>query len=73
MKEIRRLGLQFHKDGELRRYESLSQQNFQGAIRFLADTGLVSLTEKEARKFYRLSGAPASLDEIRRRIFRFLH
>jgi len=73
MKEIRRLGLKFYKDGEIRRSESLSQQNFQGAIRFLADTGLVSLSEKEARKYYRMSGSPASLNEIRRRIFYFLY
>jgi len=73
LKEIRRLGFKFYKDGEIRRSESLSHQNFQGAIRFLADAGLVSLAEKETRKYYRMSGSQASLDEIRRRIFYFLY
>ena len=73
LKEIRRLGFKLYKDGEIRRSESLSHQNFQGAIRFLADAGLVSLTEKETRKYYRMSGSQASLDEIRRRIFYFLY
>jgi glycerol-3-phosphate O-acyltransferase len=72
LKEIRRLGLKFYQDGELRRYESLSQQNFQGAIRFLNDTGLISITEKEARKIYQVCGSPDMMDEIRRKIFGYL-
>ena len=72
LKEIRRLGLKFYQDGELRRYESLSQQNFQGAIRFLNDTGLISVTEKEARKIYQVCGSPDMMDEIRRKIFCYL-
>ena len=74
LKEIRRLGLKLHQDGEIRRYESLSQQNFQGAIRFLTETGLISLAEEEARKkIYHVCGAPEMLDDVSRRIFRYLH
>ena len=73
LREIRRLGLKFYKDGEIRRYEALSQQNFQGALRFLTEAGLISLMEKETRKIYQLCGAPEMLDDIRRRIFRYLY
>lgn len=73
LKEIRRLGLKFYQDGEIRRHESLSQQNFQGAIRFLTDAGLVSLTEKEARRYYQSCGSSEMLDELRRQIFLYLY
>jgi glycerol-3-phosphate O-acyltransferase len=73
LKEIRRMGLKFYQDGEIRRYESLSQQNFQGAIRFLTDAGLISLVEKEARRSYQTCGLPEMLDELRRRIFLYLY
>ena len=73
LREIRRLGLKFYKDGEIRRYEALSQQNFQGALRFLTEAGLISLMEKETRKVYQVCGAPEMLEDIRRRIFRYLY
>ncbi len=73
LREIRRLGLKFYKDGEIRRYESLSQQNFQGALRFLTEAGLISPMEKETRKIYQVCGSPEILDDIRRRIFRYLY
>jgi glycerol-3-phosphate O-acyltransferase len=72
LKEIRLAGIRCYQNGEIRRYEALSQQNFQGAVRFLTETGLLSLGEKETRKVYQLSGEPDMLDDIRRRIFRFL-
>lgn len=73
LKEVRRLGLKFYEDGEIRRYESLSQQNFQGAVRFLTEADLISPTEKETRKIYQVSGTQEMLDDIRRRIFRYLY
>ena len=73
LREIRRLGLRFYHDGEIRRRESLSQQSFQGAIRFLTEMGLLSLSEKESRKIYRLSAPQEMLDDIRWRIFRYLY
>ncbi len=73
LREIRRLGLKFYQDGEIRRYESLSQQNFQGAVRFLTEAGLIYPMEKETRKIYQVCGAPEMLDDIRRRIFRYLY
>ncbi len=72
LREIRRLGLKFYKDGEIRRYESLSHLNFRGALRFLTEADLISPMEKETRKIYQACGTPEMLDEIRRRISRHL-
>ncbi|MBN1546213.1 MAG: 1-acyl-sn-glycerol-3-phosphate acyltransferase, partial [Syntrophaceae bacterium] len=72
LREIRHLGLKYYQNGEIRRYESLSQQNFQGAIRFLTETGLISKMEKETRSIYQPCGEPEMLEDISRRIFRYL-
>ncbi|NLN60251.1 MAG: hypothetical protein GX147_06025 [Deltaproteobacteria bacterium] len=73
LKEIRRLGFKSYEDGDICRYESLSQQNFWGAVRFLTEAGLISPIEKETRKAYQVNGTPEMFDEVRQGIFRYLY
>jgi glycerol-3-phosphate O-acyltransferase len=78
IKKIQQLGAKMHRKGEIRRAESLSQSNYQSAMKFLQDADIVNVSEsgdKSDRKesnFYSFTGNKQEIDSVRRRLFEFL-
>jgi len=78
MKNLLKLGTRMYRKGEIRRAEALSQANYQNAMAFLEDQGVVVVSEaaekKDRRdaKIYALQDDRKALDALRRRIFRYL-
>jgi glycerol-3-phosphate O-acyltransferase len=78
LRSIRGLGTRMYRKGEIRRAESLSQSNYQSAIRYLQDVGIVKMTEVHDRrekslvKRYELTENKVQMESLRRRLFKFL-
>jgi glycerol-3-phosphate O-acyltransferase len=78
LKRIRQLGEKMFKKGEIQRAESLSQANYQNAIRYLLDAGVIEASEgrekgeKRTVRSYRMSDKRGALEAVRRKLFRFL-
>jgi len=78
LKNIRGLGERMYRKGEIRRAESLSQSNYESAIRYLQDVNIVAVTEvpekgeKKLTKRYALTENKVQMESLRRRLFKFL-
>ncbi len=78
LKNLRSLGERMYRKGEIRRAEALSQSNYQSAIRYLQDVGIVAAKEvqekgeKRPTKRYALTENKAHMEALRRRLFKFL-
>jgi len=78
LKNIRGLGERMYRKGEIRRAESLSQSNYESAIRYLQDVNIVTVTEvpekgeKKLTKRYALTENKVQMESLRRRLFKFL-
>ena len=78
LKKIRGLGERMYRKGEIRRAESLSQSNYQSAIRYLQDVNIVTVAEvqekgeKRPAKRYALTENKVQMESLRRRLFKFL-
>jgi glycerol-3-phosphate O-acyltransferase len=78
LKSIRGLGARMYRKGEIRRAESLSQSNYQSAIRYLQDVNIITVTEtldkgeKRAIQRYALTENKVQMESLRRRLFKFL-
>lgn len=78
LKNLRSLGERMYRKGEIRRAEALSQSNYQSAIRYLQDAGILSFQEvqekgeKRSIKRYALTENKVQMEALRRRLFKFL-
>ena len=78
LKNIRGLGARMYRKGEIRRAESLSQSNYQSAIRYLQDVNILTVTEEQDKgekrfiKRYALTENKVQMESLRRRLFKFL-
>jgi len=78
LKNIRGLGARMYRKGEIRRAESLSQSNYQSAIRYLQDVNILTVTEVQDKKEkhfttrYALTENKVQMESLRRRLFKFL-
>jgi len=74
LKQIRRLGMLMYKKGEITRAEALSQSNYQSAIAYLKEIGILEFTELQDKpeKLYRLAGTRAQIEGLRHKLFKFL-
>lgn len=78
LKNIRGLGARMYRKGEIRRAESLSQSNYQSAIRYLQDVNILTVTEEQDKgekrfiKRYALTENRVQMESLRRRLFKFL-
>jgi glycerol-3-phosphate O-acyltransferase len=78
MKKIQGLGAKMYRKGEIRRSESLSQSNFQSALRFLQESEILFMTEtrdkgeKKVTYHYALTDDKSQLESLRRRLFKFM-
>ena len=68
-----------YKKGEISRSEALSEPNYRGALRYLQDTGIVKMTvikeereRKKEEKMLSLMEDRNQMDELRRRLFKFV-
>lgn len=67
-----------YRKGEIRRAESLSQSNYQSAIRYLQDVNILTVTEEQDKgekrfiKRYALTENKVQMESLRRRLFKFL-
>jgi glycerol-3-phosphate O-acyltransferase len=78
LKNIRDLGARMYKKGEIRRAESLSQSNYQSAVRYLKEVNIIMESEvqdkgdKRFTKRYALTENKVQMESLRRRLFKFL-
>lgn len=78
LKNLRSLGERMYRKGEIRRAEALSQSNYQSAIRYLQDVGILSFQEVQEKgekrpvKRYTLTENKVHMEALRRRLFKFL-
>ncbi len=78
IKKIHGLGAKMYRKGEIRRSESLSQSNFEGALRVFQESDILLLNEigeKGDKKFvqtYALADDRSAIEALRRRLFKFL-
>ena len=74
LKKIQKLGVKMYKKGELSKMESLSQANYKNALKFLRDSGAISLsTDEDGESTRTLSLADnGRLEPLRRKLFKFM-
>ncbi|MCX5856941.1 MAG: 1-acyl-sn-glycerol-3-phosphate acyltransferase [Deltaproteobacteria bacterium] len=78
IKKIQGLGAKMYRKGEIRRAEALSQSNFENALHFLQDSGILLVTEirekseKKPVNRYALTEVKSPMESLRRRLFKFL-
>jgi hypothetical protein len=66
-----------YKKGEITRGEALSTQNYNSAILFLVDAGILTMNVSKDKKgrealLYTRSGDKVKIESLRQRIFKFL-
>jgi glycerol-3-phosphate O-acyltransferase len=76
-KKIQSLGTRMYKKGEITRGEALSTQNYNSAILFLVDAGILTMNVSKDKKgrealLYTRSGDKVKIESLRQRIFKFL-
>jgi glycerol-3-phosphate O-acyltransferase len=78
LRRLQTLGLKMFKKGEITRAESLSQANYQNALRFLRERGVLVAEErrdkgeKRETRYLSLAEDRAPLEALRRRLFQFM-
>ena len=78
LKHLQRLGAVMYKKGEITRSEALSQSNYQNAMEFLKDSGVLTAADiaekgdKKESKTFSLAGSRIDLEKLRHRLFKFL-
>jgi len=74
VKKIQKLGVKMYKKGEISKMEALSQANYKNALKFLADTGALSVSGNEDDKGTTLLsiGDRGLLESVRRRLFNYI-
>lgn len=83
LKKTHKLGIKMYKKGEITREEALSQPNYQGALRFLNDAGVVTVSlgstegtrkreKKRETKTVTLNEDRSQLEMIRQKLFKFV-
>ncbi|HOD29804.1 MAG TPA: 1-acyl-sn-glycerol-3-phosphate acyltransferase [Syntrophales bacterium] len=78
LRRLQTLGLKMFKKGEITRAESLSQANYQNALRFLREQGVLVAEErrdkgeKRETRYLSLAEDRAPLEALRRRLFQFM-
>ena len=74
VKKVQKLGSKMYKKGEISKAEALSQSNYKNALKFLMDSGAISVSESKGdkgAKFLSLDDR-GLLESIRRRLFKFM-
>ncbi len=78
LRRLSTLGLKMFKKGEITRAESLSQANYQNALRYLREQGALTADEhrekgeKRETRYLSLAEDRGPLEALRRRLFQFL-
>jgi len=78
LKKLNNLGVRMYKKGEIRRSEAMSQSNYQNALLFLRESGIVleyESAEKPDRRdarTYCLNEDRTNLEQLRRRLFQYI-
>ncbi|MCK4496425.1 MAG: hypothetical protein KAU91_08750, partial [Candidatus Aminicenantes bacterium] len=79
VKKIQRLGAKMYKKGEILRAEALSKSNYQNAIKFFTDMGILSISEskdkggrRNIKKDFFLTEDKSQIESLRHRLFNFL-
>lgn len=74
VKKVQKLGAKMYKKGEISKAEALSQSNYKNALKFLMDSGAISVSESKGEKgakFLSLDDR-GLLESLRRRLFKFM-
>ena len=81
LRHLHKLGTMMYKKGEITRSEALSQSNYQSAMDYFKDAGILleaevaekgDKKEKKVIAAYSLTGNRSQMEALRRRLFKFL-